>query len=247
MTGTEAPLQAITQRLRAEFEGGFPLMMPVPSTEVFKLIDHASALSARDRDSLIAEIAAGTLRILQGGAAGVIGSGGAYDRFYSLKMGPGPLTGGARYTPVRALADRRFPAPPGAPTPPRVDLLPGAAALVPATARTLKPRVTAVMQAAGYALQKVPGGAARFLSPAGTVVDVEFGGRIDQLRLGVAIDAADVAAAPQAMGPRYLSPGVLFGFYNDAWDYLTEENADRCLGHLPTLIAATEDMLRLGR
>jgi hypothetical protein len=52
--------------------------------------------------------------------------------------------------------------------------------------------------------------------------------------------------ALRAGGAAFLPPGIFFGSYRDGWDDLTEENADHCLGHLPTLIAA-EDMHGLTR
>ncbi|MCX7289250.1 MAG: hypothetical protein NTW20_17365 [Rhodobacterales bacterium] len=245
MTERNVLLEQITSLVRAEFDGGFPLMTPVPSTDVMKLIEYVNSVDAAERDALVAEIAAGTRRLLQGETVDVIGTGGAYDRFQNLKMSGGSLSVGPRYTDVRTLADARYPTAPGTPARPRDDLLPDRSTVIPATAKSLRPRVKEVMTSIGFSAHKAPAGGTRFLSPAGTLVDFDFGARLAQLRFGVAINAAAHVNAPLIGGARFLSPGVFYGFYGDNWDYVTEENADRSVAHLPVLIAAAEDMLRL--
>ncbi|OZA12601.1 MAG: hypothetical protein B7Y02_07110, partial [Rhodobacterales bacterium 17-64-5] len=222
MTTSDALHDEVRARIKAEFEHGFPLMMPVPSTPVIQLIDFASALSAAESAALQSEIAAGTVRVLQGEAFGVIGRGGVYDRFYhAVKSGPSPFNGGPRYSAVRFLASTPLSAMPGSAKPPRPDLLPDVKAVVPATSRMLKLRVTAALKAAGYEAHKGFGGGIRFLSPSGTLLDFDFGARVDQLRFGVAIRAARFVNAPLAGGPLFHAPGSFFGFYGSNWDYVT--------------------------
>ena len=74
------------------------------------------------------------------------------------------------------------------PTFERATLLPDPAAMVPAKAALLRKLVKAALTKAGYAASVFSGGL-RFLSPAGILVDCDFGSRMGQLRWQVAAGA----------------------------------------------------------
>ena len=68
-------LEQITSLIRAELEGGFPLMMPVASTGVIKPTDYVNSVDAAEKDVLWTESAAGTRRLLPGESIDVTGAG----------------------------------------------------------------------------------------------------------------------------------------------------------------------------
>lgn len=240
MTDFDHVFDAARARIATEVAGGFPLLSRVPQTRIIQLIDYAQALDAAGREALVAALAWRSTGILTGKG----GDTAAFDRFLGVVGQPGPFTGGARYCPVRDLADTRLPTVPGATALPRPDLLPDASAMVPATARNLKPTVARVLTAAGFARQEGRIGASRFLSAEGTLVDLDFGARSAQLRYGVAVNAAHLADAPLSQ-VMFLSTELLMGGVPAGWDYLTEENTARSLAALPDLIATAVDLITL--
>ena len=236
-------LAQIVELLRAEYEEGFPLLTPVPETGIIQLIDYVASLDAVGKEALLASVAERTYAMLTGEPAEP-GTLDALELFNKTVSWPGPFCGGPRYLAVRYLADGRLPPAPGSPKAPRADLLPNLSDLVPATARTLKPLVSDVMRSVGLSPVKLAFGGVRFLSDSGTLVDFDFGAKIAQLRYGVAINAAAQADAPLTR-VRFLGAESLLSGTGVGWDYVTEENAARSVAHLPAMVAAAEDMLRL--
>jgi len=235
----------LAQRIREEIGLGFPLLGKVPQTSVIQLIDYIASLDAAAREAIVDALAArAEARLTFNG--GTESQPDAWERFYNITRGPGPFSGGMRYCDIRFIAQvPRFPhfggieawnrQYSGLATTPRADLLPDPAAFIPAKAPLLKRLVKSALTPLGYVAHKSVGGGLRYLSPDGTLVDFDFGARLAQLRYGVAIHAADKVTAPLSR-VRFMSLEEIFGSAEGAWDYLTEENAARCVAHLPALI-----------
>jgi hypothetical protein len=118
---------------------------------------------------------------------------------------------------------------------PRTDLIPDTASFVPAKAPLLRKLVRAALSADGYDATSMAGGM-RYLSDTRTLVDMDFGSRIGQLRWSVALGATKVTHGLVELP--FFSYEGLWGLGAD-WDVLTEENAARCVAVLPALIRET--------
>ena len=104
--------------------------------------------------------------------------------------------------------------------------------MVPAKAALLRKLVKASLTGAGFAPSVFSGGL-RFLSPAGILVDCDFGSRMGQLRWQVAAGATRPTHGLIEL--RWMSYEELWHLRGD-WDVLTEENAARSVATLPRLI-----------
>jgi len=248
---TTIPAESKQAVLRREFAqeaaAGFPHLLRIPATHVAQFIDYFGSLDEASRNELLEGLSARAACLSVGEAAL---PSAAVENLHALARGPGPFVGGWRYTDIRFLASvprlpqfgsvanwlRMFQGPALSPRP---DLLPDMAAFVPAKAALLRKLIKTVLAARGFTATAF-GGGVRFLSADGVLVDCDFGARMGQLRW----EAATGAATPTQ--PRaelsFFSYEGLWSLRSD-WDYLTEENAERCLAALPELIA---EAIRLG-
>jgi hypothetical protein len=238
---------------REEFEraagSGFLHLARIPATQVVRFLDYFASLGSNERAALLDALAEC--------AASLLGERAwpespARQRLLDVLVprGPGTFVGGLRYTDVNFLAGvprlfgsmdawlgrysdfaRR----------PRTDLLPDPARIEPARKADLRRRAKAALRERGYAVSAFCG-STRGLSPDGILVDCDFGSRLGQLRWSVLVGATrpDVPSH----GHRWISYERLWSLSSD-WDYVTIENAPRCIHALPGLIEETVRLARL--
>ena len=238
--------QILIAHLRTEAEASFPLLSGIAKTAAVQLIDYVGTLDAAGREELLAALA-------ERAAATFVPDGAmlprppAFERYWTVTHSPGPLTGGVRYCDVRALStvptspafggfERWAAAYTGLALEARPDLLPDRSCLVPARAPRLRALVDATLTRGGYTGGR-HAGAMRYRSPDGAVVILDLGSRMGQLCYEVA-PAGTPIDAPVVGLPRFSYEGSLWSLVG-GWDYLTEENAARCVERLPGLIDAT--------
>ena len=230
------PFEAFAEEANA----GFPHLSRIPATNVIRFLDYYGAQTevARSRlGSQAAEMAEFILR----GARGERPSRARFDRMWADMRPPGPWSGGLRYLGVKFLADvpREFGsmeawlAPcSGLARTPRADLLPDPASVVPAKAPLLRKLVKKALDERGYEARACAG-SLRFQRPDGVQVDCDFGSRMGQLRWQASSNATRDTQGMEHLA--FISCEMLWGPQSD-WDYLTEENAPRCVAFLPELI-----------
>src|SRR5262249_42423592 len=116
---------------------------------------------------------------------------------------------------------------------PRADLVPDKNDIRPAKTPLLRKRVDAVLGPLLPEKEKQKGGDCLYSGRWGNGVAsawVDFGSIMGQLRYGVS-----VTNTPHTIRMRRVSFEALW-FQHGGWDYLTEENAERCIALLPELI-----------
>lgn len=225
----------------SEAAAGFPRLSRVPATNVFQFLDYFDSLAAPSRDDLLDAL---SIAASLNDGADIRPFSPAVERMRTVLAAPGPLSGGWRYTGVRFLEsvprhaefggiDNWLGAYTGLALQPRADLLPETRSFVAAKAPLLRRLVTAVLTRRGFAPTRL-GGAMRYLASSGVLVDCDFGSRMGQLRWLSATGA--IKATHGLVELRWFSYEGLWGLRSD-WDYLTEENAERCIEVLPSLIA----------
>lgn len=233
--------ESVWQELTREAAAGFPLLRAIPVTGVVQFLDYFGSLPQVGRERLLHDMA--LLAAFAVFRRGERPQAWAVDRMRAALAAPGPFTGGWRYSDVRFLAnadkihgsggrERWLQTCSAQSLQPRIDLLPDPAAMVPAKAPLLRKLAKDALTQAGYAATAVSGGL-RFLSPAGILVDLDFGSRMGQLRWQVAAGATRPTHGLVEL--RWLSYETLWCLRGD-WDLLTEENAARSVATLPRLV-----------
>jgi hypothetical protein len=232
-------------RLRAELakevDAGFPHLSRIPATKVVQFIDYVDDLDPGHRVALLDDLARNAAHAIA--REPVREPSVAIDRMRAAMRGPGEFVGGWRYTDVRFLAtvpkvaefggmEAWLSAYGARALQPRTDLIPDTASFVPAKAPLLRKLVKAALAPEGYDATPM-GGGMRYLSSAGTLIDVDFGSRMGQLRWSVALGATK--ATHGLVELPFFSYESLWGLGAD-WDVLTEENAARCVALLPALV-----------
>lgn len=239
------------RELQAEIDGAFPHLGRIPSTNVVQFVDYVDDLDAKHRAHLVDELALQAARIVARDPTRAPSD--AIDRMRAALRGPSEFVGGWRYTDVKFLATvPKIPqfggmdawlAQYGARSlEPRKDLLPDTAAFVPAKAPLLRKLVGEALAREGCAATPF-GGGVRYLS-GGTLVDVDFGSRMGQLRWSVATGATKPTHGLVELP--FLSYEAIWGLRSD-WDVLTEENAARCVAQLPALVREALRLREVGR
>ena len=237
----ESIAESVWEELTREATAGFPLLSAIPATGVVRFLDYFESRNEAGRERLLHDLALLAAFAIQ--RRGERPQAWAVDRMRTALDAPGPFTGGWRYSDVRFLAnadrihrvggrERWLQDCSPQSLQPRTDLLPDPAAMVPAKAALLRKLVKASLTGAGFAPSVFSGGL-RFLSPAGILVDCDFGSRMGQLRWQVAAGATRPTHGLIEL--RWMSYEELWHLRGD-WDVLTEENAARSVATLPRLI-----------
>lgn len=229
-----------------EASAGFPLLGKLPKTRIVQLVDYYETMDFDGRSAFLDALASRAEAALTGSHAP---SPPAFAAFWTATTTQSPFTGGFRYCDVKAIASvsklpqfggmegwakQTVPAG-GLAVQPREDLVPSGnlELLVPAKAPLLKKLVDSALKAAGYTKQKTPsaGGDTRYMNDSGVEVRLDFASRfMGQLQYRV-FTAAD------GTGPRGWNLEETFWSQPGGWDYLTEENAPRCVALLPEVVA----------
>lgn len=229
----------------AEAAAGFPLLRRSPHTLVIQFLDYYESLPAGEQAELLEALAIRGESLFAFGRDRVMPQPAAFDRYWRATHSPGPFTGGPRYCDVNTIATipKLFGGMEGwiaatttgslAATP-RSDLLPDLASVVPAKAAALRKELTAILLARGYQPQAAKSGARsggdeRFTHPSSAVLHLDFHARfMGQLVYGVSHAAGDIVLSRMSLESLWSQPG--------GWNYLTSENAARCLAALPDFV-----------
>jgi hypothetical protein len=233
-----------------EAEAGFPHLSRVPQTRVVQFLDYFASLCRNDQAELLDALAlrGSVLCNLSLGASFPVVP--AFDRYWNTVSAPGPFTGGFRYCDVKFLAlvpkipefgshedwieKSQKPWVSELALTPRDDLLPEMSCLKPASTRLLRKLVKDTLGDRGFSPEVVRGAEHKYVRASGDKVRIDFGSYMGQLCYGVSA----VRDSSRIVG---LSYEALWG-QAGGWDYLTEENATRAIGHLPELV---EYLIRL--
>jgi hypothetical protein len=243
----ESKRDLLRKAFAGEADAGFPHLSRIPATNVVQFIDYFQSLNAACREDLLDDTSMLAAFLVVGGDGKPRPA--AIERMRAVLGAPGSLNGGWRYTDIRFLKtvpriaefggmDQWLRMYSGLALQPRVDFLPDPAAFVPAKAPLLRKLVKAALMRHGYETTSF-GGGMRCLSPEGVLVDCALGSGMGQLRWLVATGATEATHGLVELA--CFSYEGLWGLRSD-WDYLTEENAERCVEALPVLI---EEAIRL--
>jgi hypothetical protein len=237
--------------LRAEFAeeaaSGFPRLRRIPQTDIIWFLDYFSGLTGAEREALLDALADSAVMAFCPWFPQLPAVAPALAQMCAARERPG-AKGGTRYMDIKMLcADPSF-REPGAYhaswrehfTPlhfqPRPDLLPSLDHLKAARAPLVRKLVnTALTQSLGLKKEKLPGGVSKCTGRCGEseiTVMVDFGGMLSQLGYTVTLKNP----GDQSFIFVQLSYERLWGT-SGRWDYLTEENAPRCIDFFAEQIA----------
>lgn len=251
MTSTlEQSRQILREELSAEASAGFPLLSKIPATHIVQFVDYCNSLEPTQQAALI-----DALVLAQTGDEPGYTPQPEIEQMRAVLRGPGPFVGGWRYTDIRFLHQmpripeyggvdnwlRHFS---GLALQPRSDLLSDTANFTPAKAPLLRKLVAAALAPIGFKASRFAG-SNRYLSDDGVLVDCDFGARCGQLRWRIARGAR--RATHTLLELQWQCWEKSWCLPSD-WNYLTEQNAERSVALLPTLIERTialEDRLAM--
>jgi hypothetical protein len=241
----------------AEAAAGFPRLKRMPHTAIFSLLDYYASLDAGEQQSLLDGLAwfgsaaffptdgpTGQARVAE------MQAHPGFGPYYRTMNSSSEFRTGLRYADVKmvvgmsrcqeirdagglesyyrnlGVSDQALQ--------PRSDFLPDKNNIRPAKAPLLRKLADAVLKPRLPEKEKHGGGNFLYTGPLGSGVAsvwVDFGSSfMGQLRYGVS-----VTNTPHTVRMRRLSFESLW-CQHGGWDYLTEENAERCLALLPELI-----------
>jgi hypothetical protein len=248
--------------LRAELEeeaaSGFPRLRRIPQTDIIWFLDYFAGLPAAERGTLLDALADAAAMAFGPPGRPVLNARGTVDcppglaRLIEARERPG-AKGGTRYTDMKMMCADPSLRDPAAYHPswrvhltevhfqPRPDLLPSLDHLKAARAPLVRKLVNAAFpKSLGWQNEKKPGGAVKYIGRCGKYeasVMVDFGGMLSQLGYTVTL------RNPADRSPVFiqLSYEALWGT-GGRWDYLTEENAPRCIAFFAEQIAYLADL-----
>jgi hypothetical protein len=250
-----------TALLRAEFAAevasGFPRLRRIPQTDVIWFLDYFASLPGAEREALL-DVLADSAAMAFGpptqptlNERGTVKIPPALERMCQARQSPGGK-GGTRYTDMKMMCADPALRQAGAYHPswsermsalhfqPRPDLLPDPDQMKAAKAPLVRKLVnTALTQSLGLRNEKRPGEGGRFLGRCGgcaVAVHVDFGGMLSQLGYRVTLKSPEGRLLAWQ-----LSYERLWGT-DGRWDYLTEENATRCVTFFAEQVAYLADL-----
>ncbi len=250
MTAPEHARTILRDELRHEADAGFPLLSKIPATHIVQFVDYYSSLALSQQAALIDALVRTQLGEEPGYAPQL-----EIEQMRNVFGRPGPFVGGWRYTDIRFLhkmpgiaefggVDNWLRHYSGLALLPRRDLLPDTANFTPARAPLLRKLVGAVLKSMGFNGSR-SSGEMRYVSSDGSIFGCDFGARMGQLRWQCS--RGEPLAEQAKLGYRASAYETIWHLRSD-WDYLTEENAERCVALLPILIerkSALEDRLAM--
>jgi hypothetical protein len=234
--------------LRSEFAeeaaSGFARLRRIPQTDIIWFVDYFAALSGAESEALLDALADSAAMAFGPPSRPMLNDRGTVDappglaQMCDARNRPG-AKGGTRYMDVKMLGADPALREPGGYHPswreqftplhfqPRPDLLPGLSEMKAAKAPLVRKLVnTALTKSVGLRKETLAGGVNKFsgrCEDCELTVHVDFGGILSQL--GYTVTLKSTAGQPLAL---LLSYERLWGT-GGRWDYLTEENAPRCI------------------
>jgi hypothetical protein len=251
----------VSTQLRAELAdevaSGFARLRRIPQTDIIWFLDYFPGLTGAERESLLdalaesAAMAFGPPGRLQLNAKGTVDVPPALAQMCEARARPG-AKGGTRYGDMKMLcADPSMRDPAAYHSSwrehltalhfqPRQDLLPTLDHLKAAKAPLVRKLVNAAFsKSLGWQKEKMPGGVVKCVGRCGdceATVRADFGGMLSQL--GYTVTLRSTAGELLAV---QLSYEGLWGT-GGRWDYLTEENAPRCIAFFAEQVAYLADL-----
>lgn len=238
------PESVVVAMLRNHFaqeaSAGFPTLLKIPQTGIFKFLDYFGTLDPAGRDALLDALALRGETHFFPGRDKRFPSAPAFDGYWEAITSYGPFFGGYRYTAVKmmsamakcgergglpGIAANAF----GLALEPRSDFLPDVNDIRPAPASLLRKLVDAAVNRHGFARDRASKrGELKYDSPSGASVRFDFGSYLGQLSYAISV-ARDHARLLR------VSHELLWG-QPGGWDYLTEANAEQAIARLPEMI-----------
>ena len=248
--------------LRAELEkeaaSGFPRLRRIPQTDIIWFLDYFAGLAAAECEALLDALADSAAMAFGPPTKPALNARGTVDvppglaQMIEARQRPGGK-GGTRYMDMKMLCADPSMRDPAAYHPswrvhltelhfqPRPDLLPSLDHLKAGKAPLLRKLVNAVFpKTLGWQKEKQPGGVVKCIGRCGKYeasVMVDFGGMLSQLGYTVTLRNPE----DQSFVFVQLSYERLWGT-SGRWDYLTEENAPRCIDFFAEQIAYLADL-----
>jgi len=254
--------RGVTALLRAELEkeaaSGFPRLRRIPQTDIIWLLDYFDGLAAAERETLLEALADSAAMAFGPPSMPVLNARGTVNippgmaPMIEARQRPGGM-GGTRYTDIKMLCADPSMRDPAAYHPswrthltdlhfqPRPDLLPSLDHLKAAKAPLLRKLVNAAFpKSLGWQKEKRPGGVIKCIGRCGKYeasLMVDFGGMLSQFGYTLTL------RNPEDHSPVFiqLSYERLWGT-SGRWDYLTEENAPRCIAFFAEQVAYLADL-----
>ncbi len=250
----EQIVSLVRDYMHAEADAGYPLLRQIPSTRATACFDYLESISPDEREELLdarARVAALSFVLTPAGRQEIlelVGSHPAMVRYRDAMM-RGPLAMGLRYQSIRmaramlgdaesvammrqARSTLNYVPRDDAPVPLVNDA--DVTRLHPAKAPLLKKLIKPLLQGLLAAKEeKMPGGTMKYdgaLDGTSLKVKVDYAARDVQMIYSVSIPDAERRVVLVASGYEHF-----FGM-GGHWDYITEENAEACVGLLPELL-----------
>jgi hypothetical protein len=239
--------------LAEEVASGFTRLRRIPQTDIIWFLDYFPGLTEAERETLLDALADSAAVAFSPPPWEMPPVAPALTQMCEARERPGGK-GGTRYTDIKMLcADPSLQQPGGYHSSwrenvtalhfqPRTDLLPDFSHLKAAKAPLVRKLVNqALTECLGLRKEKLPGGVSKCTGRCGeyeVIVRADFGGMLSQLGYTVTLKSA----GGQLLVPQ-LSYERLWGT-SGRWDYLTEENAPRCITFFAEQVAYLADLTR---
>jgi hypothetical protein len=253
-------LQNIIPRLRVELDAeaasGFARLRRVPQTDIIWFLDYFAGLAVAEQETLLDALAESgamaftPLAMLKLNERGTVDVPEPLARMCEIRSRPGGM-GGTRYTDLKMLSAETAMQEPGGyheswrqhltalHFQPRPDLMPSLDQMKPARAPLLRKLVNTALTKTLGLRKETKQGVLKYVGRCGEYevkVWVDFGGMLSQL--GYSASLKSVTGQPLALQISY----ERFWGTSGRWDYLTEENATRCIDFFSEQIAYLADL-----
>jgi hypothetical protein len=244
--------------LAEEAASGFPRLRRIPQTDIIWFLDYFAGLPAAEPETLLDALADSAALAFGPPSRPVLNARGTVDpppgltQMIEVRQRPG-AKGGTRYMDMKMMCADPSMRDPAAYHPswrvhltelhfqPRPDLLPSLDHLKAAKAALVRKLVNAAFpKSLGWQKEKLPGGVVKCIGRCGKYeasVTVDFGGMLSQLGYTVTLRNPE----DRSLVFIQLSYEALWGT-SGRWDYLTEENAPRCIDFFAEQIAYLADL-----
>jgi hypothetical protein len=237
----------------AEAAADFPRLRRIPQTDIIWFLDYFAGLGGPERNALLDALADSAVMAFPPLVPEVPAAAPALAQMMEARNRPG-AKGGTRYMDLKQLSALPSLREPGGYheswrenlTPlhfqPRPDLLPDLNHLKAAKAPLIRKLVNKAFREAPWELksEKQPGGVSKYIGRSGDgelTIRVDFGSMLHQLGYNVTLKSA--TGQPLVLLLDYERLWATTG----RWDYLTEDNAPRCIA---ALVEQVDYLAKLG-
>lgn len=234
-------VELLRRELEQEVAWGFPRLSRIPQTDIIWFLDFFSTLDPAEREELIDALAASAAAAFPPAFPQTPPIAAALAHMREVRSRPGSK-GGTRYMDLKMLsADRSLREPIGYHPPwrehltplhfqPRSDLVSNPDELRAAKAPLLRKLVRTTFRDAGWTVEAITGGGSRCVAALGdaeVTLRIDYGSMMSQLGYTV--------TARRGEDQSFIFAQLAYERLWDTggrWDYITEENAPRCVAYL---------------